>query len=126
MGSRHKQRGMTFWGLTFFLGVLAFFLFIFFKLIPPYLESFKVQSALDSLARQPDFSSMSRADIATALGKRFDIDNITDVPLDKSLSVETRGRTKIVRLKYENVIPVAGNLYILLDFDQAKETRSGE
>ena len=125
MGSWRNQRGMTFWGLTFVLSVLAFSLFILFKLIPPYLESFKVKSALDSLARQPDFSSMVRADIVTALDKRFDIDNI-DIKLDKNLTVETRGRVKIVRIKYENVVPVAGNLSLLLDFEHTKETRSGE
>jgi hypothetical protein len=126
MSSRRTQRGMTFWGLTFILGVLAFSLFIFFKLIPPYLESFKVSSALDSIARQPDFPTMSRGDIAVALGKRFEIDNISDVRLDKALVVETRGRYKVVRVKYENVVPVAGNLSILLDFDFSKETRSGD
>ncbi|HKQ31217.1 MAG TPA: DUF4845 domain-containing protein [Burkholderiales bacterium] len=114
------------WGLTFVLGTLAFFFFIGFKLFTPYMESFKVRSALDSLARQQDFPSMTRTDIATALSKRFEIDNIDDVKLDKALSVETRGRTKVVRLKYENVVPVVGNLYLLLDFDHSKETRSGE
>jgi len=126
MRSWHKQQGITMWGMAFVLSVLGFTLFIGFRMLPPYLESFKVQSALDSLARQPDFPAMTRGDIATALNKRFDIDNITDVKLDKALTVETRGRTKVVRLKYENVIPVVGNVYILLDFDIAKETRSSD
>jgi hypothetical protein len=126
MVSRHQQRGITFWGMMFVIGVMVFFLFIGFKLFPPYMEGFKVKSALDSLGRQPDFSSMSRNDISAALAKRFDIDNVTDVRLDKALIIETRGRVKVVRLKYENVIPIFGNISILLDFDHSKETRSSE
>jgi hypothetical protein len=126
MSSRQQQRGMTFWSMMFMISIVSFFLFIGFKLFPPYMESFKVKSALDSLGRQPDFSSMSRNDISAALGKRFDIDNITDVRLDKALVVETRGRVKTVRLRYENVIPLFGNVAILLDFDHSKETRSSE
>jgi hypothetical protein len=126
MQSRKSQQGMTFWSMLFVIGVLSFSLFIGFKLFPPYMEGFKVKSALDSLGRQPDFPSMGRNEISTALSKRFEIDNIDDIRLDKALLMETRGRTKIVRLKYEKVIPIMGNLSILLDFDHSKETRSSE
>lgn len=126
MHSRQSQRGITFWGLVFVIGVLTFFMFIGFKLFPPYMEGFKVKSALDSLARQPDFGSMGRIDIATALSKRFEIDNIDGVKLDKALIIEMRGRTKIVAIRYENVVPVMGNLSLLLNFDYTKETRTSE
>ena len=121
-----RQQGMSFWGLVFFLGVLAFALFIGFKLFPPYMEDFKVKAALDSLARQPDVGTLSRADISTALEKRFDIDNIDAVKLGQDLSVETRGRQKVIRIRYDNVVPVAGNLSILLEFDHIKEVRGSE
>lgn len=124
MHNHQQQRGITFWGLLFVLGVLAFFLFLMFKLFPPYMEDFKVKGALDSLARQSDIGSMSRGDIAAALYKRFDIDNITGVKLDKDLTVETRGRTKVIRIRYENVTPIIANVSILLEFDHAKEVRS--
>ena len=126
MHNHQRQRGMTFWGLSFVLGVLAFSLFLLFKLFPPYMEDFKVKAALDSLARQPDVGSLSRADIASALDKRFDIDNITAVKLAKDLTVEARGRTKVIRIRYENVIPIVANVSVLLEFDHAKEVRSGE
>ncbi len=125
MHNRHKQRGMTLWGMLFVMGVLAFFLFIFFKLFPPYMEDFKIKSALDSLARQEDAGRMSKGEAAEALRKRFEIDNIDSVKLDKDLTVEARGRMKIIRLRYENIIPIMGNLSILLEFDHSKEVRSG-
>ena len=126
MHNHQRQRGMTFWGLLFVLGVLAFFLFLLFKLFPPYMENFKVKGALDGLARQSDIGSMSRADVASALSKRFDIDNVTAVNLAKDLTIEARGRAKVIRIHYENVIPIVANVSILLEFDHAKEVRSGE
>lgn len=126
MSQRQRQRGMTFWGLLFVLGVLGFFMFLLFKLFPPYMQDFKVRAALDSLARQSDFPSMTKADVGNALYKRFDIDDITGVSLDKNLTVETQGRMKRVKIEYENVIPLFGNMSILLEFSHTKETRSGE
>ncbi len=126
MHNHQQQRGMTFWGLLFVLGVLSIFLFIGFKLYSPYFEDFKVRAALDSLARQSDIGTMTRADVASALSKRFDIDNVSAVDLQKDLTIETRGRTKIIRVRYENVIPIVGNLSILLNFDHSKEVRSSE
>jgi hypothetical protein len=120
-----SQRGMTMWGLLFVLGVLAFFLFLGFKLLPPYMTDFKVRSALDSLARQNDFSSMSKADIGEALSKRFDIDMVEGVDLSSSLTVDTRGRMKVVRIKYEAVIPMVFNISALLEFDHEKQVATG-
>jgi hypothetical protein len=120
-----SQRGMTFWSLLFVIGVLSFAMFLFFKLFTPYMEDFKVRTALDSLARQPDASSMGRGEIATALSKRFEIDNIDVIDLSKDLVVETRGRKKVIAIRYENVIPMVGNLSVLLQFDHTKEIGMG-
>lgn len=125
MHYRRQQQGMTFWGLVFFLGVLAFFLFVGFKLFPPYMEDFKVRAALDSLARESDFGSMTRPQISESLEKRFDIDNITAVKLGTDLTVETRGRLKLVRITYENVVPVVGNLSFLIQFDHVRQAGTG-
>lgn len=124
MHLRKRERGMTFWGLLFVLGVLAFSLFILFKLIPPYNTDFKIKSALDSLARQPDVASMTKGDIATSMGKRFDIDMVEGVNIGNSLTVEPRGRNKVIRMRYENVVPLFGNISLLLEFDHAVEVRS--
>jgi hypothetical protein len=123
MNFRQQQRGITFWGLCFMLGVLAFVVFLVFKLYPPYLDDFKVKTALSSVARQPDFGSMTRPEIVSALEKRFDVDDITHVVPNKDLIMETRGRTRLLRIEYERVIPIVGNLSILLSFNHIQETK---
>ena len=121
-----RQSGMTMWGLLFVLGVIAFAVFLTFKLLPPYLQDLKVKGALDSLARQPDFATMSRSEIGESLSKRFDIDDVTHVNLGEALTIEQRGRLKIVRIKYDAVVPMVANISALLEFDHRKEVRASE
>ncbi len=124
MHSRRQQLGMTFWGMSFVLGVIGFFFFLLFKLFPPYMEDFKVSAALESLSRQSDLATMTKTDIMNALGKRFSVDNIDAVKLERDLTIEPHGRTRAVRIRYENVIPIVGNVSILLEFDHSKEVAS--
>jgi hypothetical protein len=126
MQSRNTQKGMTFWSLLFMLGVLAFFLFIGFKLFPPYLDDFKLKSALDSLVKQPDVGSLSKAAMANSLRKRMDIDNIGYVDPGKDLSLENRGRVRVIRVRYQPVIPLMFSVSALLEFDHTREVRAVE
>ncbi len=126
MRSRKTQRGATFWSLLFFLGVLSFFLFLGFKLFPPYMDDFKVKAAMDSLAKQPDAGSLSKAALVDSLRKRFDIDMITDVDPGKYLAIEQRARTRVIRLDYQAVVPLMFNVSALLEFRHAREVRAVE
>ena len=118
-----NQRGMTMWSLLFVLGVIAFITFLVLKLFPPYMADIKVRSALDSLARQSDVDTMTKSDIVVALEKRFDIDSVTHVDPRKDLVITTRGRMRIIRIKYEAVIPMVANISALLEFDHQREVR---
>lgn len=126
MRNRKTQKGMTMWSLLFVLAVLGFFLFLGFKLFPPYLDDFKVKSALDSLAKQSDVGALSKAAMTESLRRRFDIDNIHGVDVGKYLAVETRGRTKMIRLNYQAVVPLMFNVSALLEFEHAREVRAVE
>ncbi len=126
MRSKKYQRGMTIWSASFVFGVFAFLIFIAFKVFLPYMEYFKVVKALDSVARTADFASMSKADITTALARRFDIDNVDTVDPAKSLFLENRGRNRLVRISYEVVTPLFYNVSLLLEFEHAKEVRGTE
>ena len=126
MNLKSRQQGMTMWSLTFVLGVIAFVIFLIFKLLPPYVEDMKVRAALDGIARQDNAGAMTRAEIASALSKRFDIDNVDTVKPDQHLTVENKGRTKIIRISYETVIPMVANISLLLEFNHQKEVNTVE
>jgi len=126
MQNRKHQSGMTMWGMLFVLGTLAFFLFILFKLIPPYLDDFKIKSALESLGSQPEVSTMSPGDISEAIRKRLEIDSFDSFDLGKSLSIQPKGRMKVIRISYETVVPMVSNISVLLDFDHSIEVRGSD
>jgi len=121
-----RQTGMTMWSMLFTLGTLAFFLFLFFKLLPPYMDDFKIKSALESLARQPDVGTMSRPQVMEAIRKRLEIDNADSFDLDKTLTMEPRGKMKSIRINYESVVPMAFNVSALLSFNHVIEVRGPE
>lgn len=123
---RHLQRGMTMWSAAFVVGVGAVFLFLLFKLLPPYYEDFKVRTALDGLARESNAGTMSRGELAARLEKRFIIDSVTNVKPSQHLIVQPQGRTTVLRVSYEVVVPLAYNVSALLEFDHARTIRPAE
>ncbi len=125
MTTKQRQRGMTFWGLLFVLGVIAFSVFLTFKLFPVYLQDFKVKAAMDGLARNPDISRMTKAEMVESLRRRFEIDDVEEVD-PSTLVVELRGRQKAIHLRYERVVPLMFNISALLEFDHTREVAASE
>ena len=126
MQNPKRQSGITMWGMLFVLGTLAFFLFLTFKLLPPYLGDMKIKSALESLGRQPDAGSMSVPEITEAIRKRLEIDSADDFDLANSLTVTARGKNKVIRINYESATHMLFNVSALLTFDHSIEVRGGE
>lgn len=126
MSQRKRQSGMTMWGMLYVLGTLAFFIFVLFKLVPPYLTDMKVRSALESLGRQPEAGTMAVSEIKEAIRKRLEIDSADDFNLENSLSVTPRGKMRVVRINYESVTPLVHNMSLLITFDHSVEVRGAE
>jgi hypothetical protein len=112
-----KQYGMTFWGLLISGAVFVFFLLLFFRLLPPYIEHAKVKTSLENMARQPDAGEMEKVHIRAALERRFSIEDVNDVDLTKSLFVEKRAGGTVIRIAYERRVPLAYNVTALIVFD---------
>ena len=126
MRNPKRQSGMTMWSLIFVLGTLAFFIFILFKLIPPYLTDMKIKAALDSLGRQSEAGSMTVPEIKEAIRKRLEIDSADDFDLDNTLTVTPRGRMKVININYVREEPMMYNVSLLLAFDHSIEVRGAE
>ena len=121
-----RQAGMSMWSLLFVLGTLAFFLFLFFKLFSPYMDDFKVKTALMSLGKQSDAGTMTLPQIKEAIRKRLEIDSADSFDLESTLTLEARGKNKVVRINYERAVPMAFNISALLTFDHSVEVRGAE
>lgn len=126
MRTLKAQSGMSMWSGMFVIAVVVFFMFLGFKLFPPYLEDFKVKKAMESIARDPNIATMTRGELIAALDKYFDIDNVSNVKPAQHLFLETRGRVRVIRITYEAVVPLFGNISALLDFQHIREVRGVE
>ena len=117
--TKSKQNGMTFWGLLMVAAVFAFFVLLFFKLFPSYMEHAKVKTALENISRQPGTIEMEKAQIKSAFERRFDIEDVNNIDLNKNLFVEKKPGSMTIRIAYERKVPIAYNVSALIEFDDS-------
>lgn len=124
MQTRTTQNGMTFWGVLMIAALIVIFTLLFFKLLPPYLEYGKVKTALENVAKQPDVGDMERGQLKAALERRFQIDDVNEVDLNKSLFVEKKPGATTIRIAYERRVPIAYNVTALIEFDHSVQVNA--
>ncbi|MEZ5541665.1 MAG: DUF4845 domain-containing protein [Pseudomonadota bacterium] len=106
---------MTGIGWLIVLGLIGFFVLITLKMVPSYLEYYKIVSTLESLEEESGFSSP--AEIRDLLGRRFDISYV-NVILPKDVSIKSSGQNYIVRAQYDAVEHLFGNVAVVMSFDK--------
>lgn len=117
------QRGMTFISFLLAVGLFGFFVTLVLKIGPIYLEHYKVKSSLEALKTDRELASKSREEILKSLGKRWDIEMVNSV--STSDVAVTRDINQVsVRVAYDVVKPLFGNLDVLVHFDDAIEVGS--
>jgi len=125
MSDMRHQRGMTMWGMIFVLFILGFCLFITFKLFPVYMNDLKVANALKSVGSELKGGAPTRTEIIIALVKRMNIDDFTGVNFDKDLTIQAKGTGREVAITYDVVVPLFGNISLLLDFRHSAYVSGG-
>lgn len=119
MNLKRRQRGMTFWMLLFVLTVLGVTFFVALKLFPMYLESFKIDRAIESVAKDPGVGEWSKAEIKDRLVKRFDIDDVRRIDeknFNTYVGIDKRGRRVRITVDYQAEAHMVGNVYLVADF----------
>lgn len=117
--SKHQQ-GLTFISLVFILGLIAFFVLLGLKIGPIYLNHSKVVITLSELKRTPDIEYQSESEIRNSLSKRFNINYVNDVTQENITITRHENYLKIV-IEYEVVKNIAGNLSVLITFNDVME-----
>jgi hypothetical protein len=118
--SPKHQQGLTFISLIFVLALIAFFVLLVLKIGPIYLNHSKVVSALAEIEKTPDIEDQSEAEIRGSLNKRFDINYVDDVTQD-DIKVTRHNDYLKVAIEYEVVTKIAGNLSVLVEFNDVIE-----
>lgn len=104
------QRGMSFWGTIVVLAALVFIGTFLLKSIPAYVEFNSVRTAVKAIANASS-GELNKKEVTDAFNRQASIDSIESVS-GRDLRIE--GGAIVV--EYQKVIPLFGNMSILLDF----------
>ena len=118
MRNIQNQRGMTAIGWLLVLVLVLVFAIILMKLVPVYIDGYKVYSSLESLEQDQNAHGKSPLEIRKMLMKRLDINMVTDVTAqDISFSRDKNGTR--VEVDYEARRQLFGNMYVVIAFNKA-------
>lgn len=119
MSQPYSQRGMTAISWLFAMGLIAFFALLALRLVPVYLDSYKVSSSLESL-RSAGAEARSPGDLRALLMKRLQINSIRHIH-PQQVHIENRGGVNWVNVAYETRKPLVGNIALVVSFDKSVE-----
>jgi hypothetical protein len=117
---KRYQKGYTLISLIFILGLVAFFVLLILKIAPIYMDHSKVVNALAALKQTTDVQSMSEAEVRSTLDKRFNMNYVSDAKME-DVRITKRGNYLRVEIVYEVVQQIAGNLSVLVQFNDKIE-----
>lgn len=115
MRSLTQQKGMTGIGWLIVLALIGFFVMLALKMVPAYLEYYKVVSTLESLAKESGFESPR--EIRDLLERRFDVSYVNTI-LPKDVIIKSTGQYYSVQAKYDAREHLFGNVSVVMSFDK--------
>jgi hypothetical protein len=118
MRNTQNQRGMTAIGWLIVLVLVLFFAIVLMKLVPVYIDGYKVYSSLESLEADDSAHGKSPLELRRLLMKRLDINMVTDVGKDDISFSRDRNGTR-VEVDYEARRQLFGNMYVVIVFNKA-------
>ncbi len=102
MNPNNSQTGMTLIGWIFTLILVGAVALLVLKVVPVYLESFKVEQALHSVAGEAGVGQATKRDIYKRFVKRMDVEDIdrfNQNNVHKYLTVQKKGNTVILTIE---------------------------
>jgi DNA-dependent RNA polymerase auxiliary subunit epsilon len=113
MQSLKRQNGMTAIGWLIVLALIGFFVLLTLRMLPSYLEYYKVVSSLDSLQKETDLSTP--ADIRKLLDRRFNISYVESIQ-PKDVDIKAVGPNFRVIADYESRKHIFANVDVVMSF----------
>lgn len=121
MSGYSKQQGLTLISVIFILLLIAFFTTLILKIGPIYLNHSRVLNSLNAIKNKPGIEKKSKSEVALALARSFNINYVEHVR-QEDITITKAGYFYVkVRIQYEVVEPIFGNLSVLVEFDDTIE-----
>jgi hypothetical protein len=115
-----KQRGLTLTGMLFGSIVLVLVLLLGLKLVPVYLEYYKIERMFKALAEDPALRGAARRQVMTAFAARATVDDVQSITPEQ-IEVTKKPNGIIVSAQYEKRVPLFYNVSACLDFNPSSE-----
>jgi hypothetical protein len=122
MSFRNRQRGLSFLSLIAIVGILGFAAVIGLKLIPIYMDSWKIDSVMNAVIDDPSINTQSRQEVIDSMLKRLDIDAVDAVNYTnykESMTITKRKNQTTINIYYKVTTPLIGNLSLVAEFDKS-------
>lgn len=113
MQSLKRQNGMTAIGWLIVLALIGFFVLLTLRMLPSYLEYYKVVSTLDSLEKEPGLESP--AAIKKLIERRFDISYVESIQ-PEDVVIKASGPNFRVIADYESRKHIFANVDVIMSF----------
>lgn len=118
---RKQEQGLTLITITIILLLVAFFTTLVLKIGPIYLNHSRVMNSLNFIKNQPDIEKKSKSQVALSLARSFNMNYVENVR-EEDITITKAGYFYVkVRVQYEVVEPIIGNLSVLVEFDNTIE-----
>ncbi len=113
-----RQKGMTAIGWLIVLFLIGFFVLVILRLAPPFMEYYKVVTALSSLSNEPGLERKSRPDIRKLLQRRLDVNDVKTIK-SKDVKLESGNQGLMASVKYSEQVPFLANIELLVHFEKS-------
>jgi hypothetical protein len=115
MQSKTHQRGMTGIGWLIVLALIGFFVLLALRMVPAYLDYYKVVSTLEAIEEESGFSSPR--EIREKLERRFDVSFVSNIS-PQDVEIKPKGDKYVVTASYEKREHIASNVYVVMEFEK--------
>jgi len=112
------QYGISTVSMALLLLIGGFLVLLGLRLMPIYLEHWKVVSSLESLSNEPELAAKTGPEILDLLMKRLDVNDVDNVSKE-NVEIKRADTSVSVRVKYEVRKELIGNIDAVAKFDDS-------
>jgi flagellar basal body-associated protein FliL len=116
----NNQKGLTAISIMVLLVVIAFVVLIFLKIMPIYMDGFKVGDVVSSMKEERSLGDKTNREIQTMILKRLDVNMVSDVKAE-DIYIKKIKDTVNIDVEYEVRKNLFGNLDIIVSFKKSVE-----
>lgn len=117
-----RQRGMTAIGWMIVIAIIGIFVLATLRLLPPFLQYFKIESVLDGVVVEFNESTTNKRAILQYLERRMDVEQINILTPDE-VDIEREGRGFKVGVNYDHRTEFIGPVNFIMTFTKEVEVQ---